>query len=384
MGPDDDFLVYSAVILAGVGVTFAFSARYADTLSLYLTGRQYTLVAGSLFGLVAWTIQATVEFDRPNAVAAAALMPAVLIAGGFPFLASLIPDAVSYLASDGVDVLFLVGVFTVAAVAAVALETGIDRLAERRGPVPATRVVAVATLGLLVAATVAGGVFTHTAADSTTVAAVESGTGTDDRPRDHHTPSLQVTLAGKPGEVRLQVTAPDGSAALRRVPPDAFENGTATLRVPFYRFEPDDPRPGTYRITVRSVPGLPVDSEPYTLEEGPVPSLESVETAESPAAISLGPTDYRSDHELGAGADVTVGVVAANTGDIADDVVVTVLVDGDQVALDGLVLEAGQRAGYLIGLDAETVDRARERADGTVTVRVSAGGQQERVTVELP
>ena len=129
MNRDSDFLAMSAVLLAGVAVSFAIGVRYVDTLSLYLTGRQYTLVAASLLGLVAWALLATFELDRRNALAASVLMPFVVLVFGSLLIAIIYYDAFRYLVKDPIDVFVFSGSFGAAGVGAVGLQTAADRLA---------------------------------------------------------------------------------------------------------------------------------------------------------------------------------------------------------------------------------------------------------------
>ena len=379
MNRDSDFLAMSAVLLAGVAVSFAIGVRYVDTLSLYLTGRQYTLVAASLLGLVAWALLATFELDRRNALAASVLMPFVVLVFGSLLIAIIYYDAFRYLVKDPIDVFVFSGSFGAAGVGAVGLQTAADRLATTWERAPSPRVLAVAAAGLFVVAGLAGGVAAHEAASSASVTDIEPGTGTDDRPMDPR-PSLHVTVDGGAVELRLEATAPDGSTTTRRVPPEAFEDGTTTVRIPFSRFEPVDPKPGTYRIELQSLPGLAVETATHTTERGPSATLVSVQTAESDDDIELGTADHRTSHNVDPEDEVTVGVVTENDGDVADDVGVRVLADDERVASGWVFLEPGQRGGYVIGLDAEAV----ERADGTVTVTVYTGGERIHEEVDLP
>lgn len=75
MRTNEDLPAITAVFLVGMVLPLAAALAVHDVLSLYLAGRQFTVLCGAAFALLAWVLLAAVDPDRVNVLVASFVMP---------------------------------------------------------------------------------------------------------------------------------------------------------------------------------------------------------------------------------------------------------------------------------------------------------------------
>jgi hypothetical protein len=274
MRTTEDTLPLAVAFVIGMTVPVGLALFAHDVLSLYLTGREFTALVASGFGLALWALVSAFDLDRVNALATAVILPWIVFAGLFLALVTLTAGgppggaadtALRFLFPDVADLGAYAAAFTLAGIAAVGLDHLLSRYSEDRRWVPASRKLALVALAFVVVALVAVVGFAHLGAGSASVVEVETGT---DRLGD---PSLNATVEGEATELRAVVAAPDGTTETERIARSDWEGGSVTVTVPFYLFEPnlardEAPESGTYTVELRTVSGITVDSERVTVE----------------------------------------------------------------------------------------------------------------------
>lgn len=380
MGQSDDFLSIAGLFCAGMLAPVLVALLFQDTLSLYLGGRQFTYVAAALFGLIGWSLLAVVGFDRRNFVFASVAVPWIAVFVFVPVGGIAIqPDVFEYLFWTIQDWGAFAAAFMIAGFVAVAADRWMERLGTEHDRVPAPGTVAVGIVALVVFAAVVGGAVLVVTAGSTSVSDVEPGVV------GHYGPSLNVTVDGRPTELRLRTVAPDGATHTQRISYAEIAGESVTVPVDFSHLGPQDPQAGTYELELENVAGLTVDTATYTVES-PSPSILAVETAPQYGDLALDPEpDTASRSTISApGNEMWIGVVFANRGDFVDSFNTRVLA-GDEVLADtDLHVKAGARGGSVFGLSEDMIDRIHDQADGVATIEVSYRDQRIRQEIRLP
>lgn len=389
---DEDLPAALAMLLAGMLAPALVAAVGRDLLSMYLSARGFVHVSAVAFGVVAWGLIEWLDLDRttvllvsivaPWPVLLASLFGVLLLDQGEQVLAGPVADVFTYLAGRSFASLAGYGAdFALAGVGAVALSKWVDDLAERHERVPEPRTV-LAALGLAV---VLGGLLVaganHAGASSAAVTTVEPGL--DDR-----RPTLDVTVEGRPAELRVTAVAPDGTSATRRLSRADMRGGTGTARFPV-RFGDGTPpgylpvRSGTYQVRVTSLAGVTVDAASLVADR-PAVSITDTVAASGPLTWDDPPRDV---YERGQD-DTKVGIVVENGGSFHRVVDVTLDVPGGDRHLRDVVLAPGERTGVVFSLPDDAVAAVRTERGGTVTASVqpvdAPGGPVSTVEIELP
>lgn len=284
MAAEDDFLPAAGLVALGMLLPIPIVVAGRRVLPLYLSGTSLTVLVAATFGLLAWTVLERTGLDRPSLAVAAVVVP-----GSSIFLVPLVVFIIGaessvrrHLLWDVPDLFVYAGAFAAAGLGAVALSWAAHRWQQRSARSLAPRRVVVAVWLLLVASVVVGAGAIHLAAADTTVGSATPGLA------DGRDPALVTRLDGAPAELRLTVTAPDGTRVVRRVRPSAFAEGGVTVAIPVV----DDPTPppgrlpvavGTYRVRVVSPIGVTLDTARFTLEERPRIAIVAAEAVTSPA-----------------------------------------------------------------------------------------------------
>ena len=383
MHRSDDFPAIAGLFCAGMLVPVFITLLVQDTVSLYLTGRQFSYVAAASFGLVAWALLAVIGLDRRNFVFASVVIPWIVLFSVVPAAAIATQlEALEYLFWETEDLGAYAASFMGAGLVAVAADRGIERLETEYDWAPASQSVAVGALVLVVFAAVVGGSVLYVTATAASVSDVEPGVVGYSVSGDA---SLNVTVDGEPTELRLRTVTPDGTTHTERISYAAMTDGTATVPVAFERLGPQeqDPQAGTYEFELQSLAGLTVGEATYTVETPP-PSVLAVETAPRHAELALEPQPDTSVSRSESDDEAWIGVVFAHQGNVADTFDIRVLAGDEEVVDQSLFVEPGRRGGSVFGLGDDAVERIRNRADGTATVEVSYGDQRVTAEVRLP
>lgn len=370
-----------AVFLAGMVLPMALSNAFSDVIQLYLSAPQFTGVVAVAFWLLFWVFLATFEPDRQDVFLGSLIFPWIIGIGMMFVLVSTGGaggTAVPFGTMEGFAT--YVASFVGVGLVAIATHRRSDRLSRTYEAIPSSRSMAISvTIFVVVAAITLGGV-QHATARSSTISDVEPGVV------EHNTPVLNVTLEGKPAEVRLTVTDPADHSYTTRIPRDARTDGSTTVPVEFYYLD-GRPMAGTYRVEIRSITGAPVDSTTHTIRVAPTPSLRSIETAGPGSDLELDLPPNATEYRPSPGPtdpETRVGVVLQNEGDVASHFGTRILVGEDKVVSRDIFIEAGGTGGNVLAISDEDVDRIHEEANGTVVIEVGYGDDRETEIVSIP
>ncbi|MFB6361165.1 MAG: hypothetical protein ABEH59_07560 [Halobacteriales archaeon] len=262
---DEDLPVGLAALLAGMGVPALLLAGAYDVITLYLGPLEFVLGAAAAFWLLAWVLIEHLEIDRtsfamvgiawPWPVLFAALIGFLLAHHDERYPGGPLAEVFSFRIGDA-EGFFLYGTLVaLAAIGAVAASKAVESPTTHDARLPDGRVLATG-LGLLVVAAVLIGAGANVAAAN--AAAVTGAEPALDR---HEQPALNVTLEGPAAELRLDVTAPDGSSLTRRVTRAEMRHAPVQVAVPI---EPEHRSgsgslpvlAGRYRVRVTAVSGV--------------------------------------------------------------------------------------------------------------------------------
>lgn len=383
--PNEDLPEAVALFLVGMAVPIVAVVPARELLALYLSGTVYTALAAAAFAVVAWTLLEERNLDRPNFAVASVVGPflffvAIIVYG---VLTKGYADPFQYLFADG-GYMGYPAAFGAAGFLAVALSKRFRSLTAREPRVPRARTVAA---GVAVAAAVAlalGLGANLVAASAVSVTSVDSGVET------MLDPALNVTLEGGPADVRVRVTAPDGTTVRKRLP--RAETGDEPTTVPFRVWFDDSPPPGrlpaqagTYRVEVVALSGVTVDSATFEAEGGGAVSI-----AKTAAGSGDLPWNRSADVVVGnARHDTGVGVVVANRGAFHTRLDVTLETpDGlENHHARAFFAEPGARVVVVFRVPDDAAETIRAEHGGRVTVAVSREFSGDRVAtteVELP
>jgi len=364
---EHEFPSIAGIFLAGMLVPFVVATTAHETLSLYVSGVQFLVLSAAVFGLVAWVLLARFDLDRVNFVFASIALPwffsIIIIQLGLVFGTT----EAHYLLESFNDLLVYAGAFMLAGLAAVALQRGAERLSGTYDWMPAPGTLAVVVVAaVVVAPVVVGGAVAHVTAASASVSSVEQVT------LYHVEPGLNVTVEGEPTELRLTVTAPDGSSTTQRLSSGDMADGEETVSIDFREFDSAKPQVGTYHVEVAAISGLTVETASYEIERTATPSIVAVETAQPGEELHLSHPSSPEEYRFDAHSETRVGVLLENRGDVADRFYVRLVTDDEQLNSDSRFLEPGQHGAAVIPLSEEDLERIEE-AGGSVTVEAVYG-----------
>lgn len=389
----DDLWRPLALLALGMLAPGLVLAAAADLVSMYASAGQLVVAVAVAYGLVAWLLVERAVIDRMSFLLVSLVWPWLLLFGLLFTLLLLnegeqIPqgpaaDVFRSLTSGWPGFFGYAAVFAVAGLAAVGLSGRYRALTRRdpRVPEPRRVIVGLALLvgGLLVV------IGTVNAATATAASVTSVGPGT----QTFEEPTLNVSVEGPAAELRVTAVAPDGTRATQRLSRAEMRGGVG--RVAFPITYDDSPRsgvlparPGVYRVRVTALAGLTVDTGTFSAEAGAAASMTAVTTANGTL-----PWEERPErvYERGAG-ETKLGLTIVNEGAFPAELALTVDVPGGPIDVRRVFLTAGQRAGVVVSLPAETVRAVRTDSGGTVTVTLFyAGHEAEPVTsveVELP
>lgn len=371
----DDFPSIAALFGVSMLVPILVVFAVQDGVSLYLTGRQFTYVVAFAFAVVAWALLAVVGFDRRNFAFASVALPWVFVFLLIPVGIAVRPDAFEYLFWEIEDLGAYAASYTVAGIAAVAVDREVERLGGYEW-VPTSRDLSVSLLVVLAVAAVAGGGYLHLTATAASVADTEVGV------TDLHQNSIHAHVEGDPTELRLTVVTPDDRSHTERISYSELEGGSTTVTIPFHYLSRQDPQAGTYHIELQTLAGVTVDTATYTIE-APPPSILSVETAPPGETISFEPepdTARLADSDN----ETSVGVVVENNAEVGEWAETRVLAGGEEIASWRIFIEPGARGGIALALPEGTVEAVHEDAAGMVTVEVEFMDHRMTEEVALP
>ena len=386
MRTTEDSLPLAAAFVIGMAVPVGVALLAHEVLALYLTGRELTSLLAGTFALAFWALLSVFDLDRVNALFTAIVLPWIGLVALLFVLVTVAPDqgsGLGYLFLDVEDLSAYAGAFTIAGVAAVALEWAITHHFETHAHVPDSRTLAVASLALVVLTVLAVGGVAHLGTTSASVSSLEPGT---DRFGD---PALNATVEGEPTELRVVITAPDGSTDTERIARSDWEDGRVTTTVPFYLLgashpPTEAPESGTYSVELRMASGITVDSERTTIETDDSLSVLGTETAVPGEGLDLGLADEAPVSHSQPGERWQVGVVLENTGDVPGEFWARLLVENDEVTADGVSLEPGEAGAVVLRFSEAEADRIHDEHDGVVTVEVGYGDELVTEDLALP
>ncbi|MEF8821964.1 MAG: hypothetical protein V5A52_06780 [Halovenus sp.] len=380
MSDDRTVALITSGIAVGMLLPIVAALAFHEVLSLYLTGRTFTYVVGTAFALVAWACVTALDLDHVDAAVWSVILPWIVVFGPHMLLLSAgPPDGLTYLFYDVGDLGRYAGAYMVAGLAAVAGARAVERLSERAAWLPAPRSIA---LGVTLVAGLGVPVFVgslHISASSATVADVQPGISA------YYDSSLNVTIEGEAEELRLHVTSPDGETYVTRV---TGSDGRAATTVPVeFRHLGRQPTAGRYRVELRSVLGVTVDSASYTLETPPSPAIVAVETAGPGEELELDTSPVSSEFRPSAGTThpaTRVAVVFENRGDVGALFRSRLVIDGEPTRGRDVFAGPGGRAANVVALSDEGAERIHEELDGTLTVEVRYRDDVVTREVRLP
>lgn len=390
---DEDFPAAVGILLAGMLVPALVAGVARDFLSMYVTARQFVLVLVVGYGIVAWGLIERSDLDRttfllvsiagPWPVLLATLFGVLLLNQGEQIATGPVADVFRYLAGGSFASFFGYGaLFTLAGAGAVALSKQFDELAARNDRLPEVRVV-FAGIGLAVVLVVllAGGA-NHVAASSASISTVEPGM------QPYQVPSLNVTVAGRPAELRVTVIGPDGTSVTKRLSRADRRTGTETLA---FRVRLDDNglppdvlpvRSGTYRVKVTTMAGVTVDTAEYHLERAPTPSLSNV-------VVGSGTIDREElperTAELFPTHDTKIGIEVENPSEFPAAVRVRIHAPGTYANSFKMPIHSSDRAGVIFAIPDDAVAAIHDEHGGVVTIELTQDGHTVAArSVELP
>lgn len=389
---DEDLAPALAILLAGMLVPALLAAVGRDLLLLYLDARQFVHVFAVAYGITAWAFIVWLDLDRTTFILVSVVAPWPLLLASLytvlllnqedTLLTGPVADVFTYLAGRSFASLFGYGAdFMLAGIGAVALSKRVDDLAERHERAPEPRVVlAVFWLAVVLGSLLVAGA-NHVGASSTAISAVEPGV--DDRQ-----PTLDVTVEGRPAELRVTAVAPDGTSATKRLSRADMRGGTGTAHFPVRLGDGSPPgylpeRSGTYQVRVTSLAGVTVDTASL-VADSPAVSITDTVAASGPLTWDDPP---REVYERGQD-DTKVGIVVENGGTFHRVVDVTLDLPGGGHRLRDVILAHGGRTGVVFSLPEDIVEGVRAERGGAVTVTVDpVDGSDEPVStveIELP
>ncbi|MFC4245430.1 hypothetical protein ACFOZ7_00175 [Natribaculum luteum] len=389
MRTDEDFPAVAAIFVVGMALPIAVALAIHDVLALYLTGRQFASLGAAAFALLTWVLLEAREIDRANFLVASLVLPWIGAVGVVfvGFTVGQHPGGFRYLFGEFEDLGAYAALYTIGGVVAVALLRGVERFTRRDGWRPAPLTVAVGLVAVLVLGSAVGGAYVTIAASSASISDVEADV--IDRRSSYETDGtgLVVVVEGEPTELRLTVTAPDGTTAVERLTDEDLRDGTATVELEDWRF--DAPlRAGTYEVELSALTGVTVDRTTYTIETEPTPSLRQVEVVPPNGEPTIDvPTDA-TGRESGTESQVRIVTVIANEGDAPSEFATRLVAgDGEFVTVEAIVIEPGRSGVTVVGLSDEDVERVHRESDGELEVEVIFDGEvvtTERVMLPAP
>lgn len=264
--PGDDLVPALALVIAGILVPLFVAARYEGHLELYVDPKEYSILVALGVGLAFWLFVEGVDIDRVTVFGTAIIAPMpVTIAVGL--LAAVLELA--WLGSSVVDDLFP---YSLAITAAGALAVGLSLLTEqlsiRHPRLPERRRMAL-TAGATALFGIGAGVGIRYARPPS--ASLEDV-------RVHYSAaeaSFSVFLDIDSTDLHVAVVAPDGTITRDQPFETDVERDWMMVRVA-------QPRGSLYRgqfeIRIGTLWGNTVDSMPISVEDGPVLSIQRVET----------------------------------------------------------------------------------------------------------
>ena len=368
MNVDTDSALVGVLFMGGMTLPVIGSLLGHDVISLYLSGSQFIYSVAVAFGLIAWVFLEVVNADRLNFISWALVFPWIFVFGIAALRISMEGHpGLTYLLDEMGDLVAYSGSFMVTGLASMVIHERIHRVSRQYRSVPRGRTIATGLAIVVVVAILTGGGLLTVSAMSASVTDVEPGVV------DHRTPVLNVTVEGRPTEMRLRVTGPEGSSHIRRIPHSQKTEVRKTIPVKFYGDLATSPKAGTYLVELEAISGITVDTMTYTVEDGPTPSVLEVETAGpgEPLAVdfpesatvyrpSSGPTDP----------ETRVAVVIVNTGDIAADFDTIVHLRPGLIDSREIFVKPGQTGVNIIAIQDKYVNQIHERTNGTTTVEV--------------
>ncbi|WP_265107765.1 hypothetical protein [Halosolutus halophilus] len=384
---NEDLPAIGAIFVAGMAPPIVVALSVHDVLSLYLTGRQFASLGAAAFALLAWVLLEARDIDRANFLVASLVLPWIGVVGVL-FVALTLgehPVGFQYLFGEFEDLGAYAAFYTIAGVVAVGLLRGVERFARRDGWSPAPLTVAVGLVAVLVLGSAASGAYVTIAASSASISDVEADV--IDRRSNYETDGtgLVVVVEGEPTELRLVVTAPDGTTAIERLSAEDLQDGRITVELEYWRF--DAPlRAGTYEVELSALTGVTVDRTTYTIETEPTPSLRQVEVVPADDEFDVDvPADATVRDPTGTDA-VRIVTVIANEGDAPGRFATRLMTgDGEYVTVQDIVIEPDQSGVNVVGLSDEDVERVHRESDGELEVEVIFDGEVVTTeTVTLP
>lgn len=372
---DEDLPVGLAILLTGMIVPALVLAVAQDIVTLYVGPLEFVLIAAAAFWLLAWVLIEYLKIDRTSFALVGVAWPwPVLFAALIGFLLlhrdeqvpqGPLADVFRFLIG-GAESFFLYGaLFALAAIGAVAASKAVESRAAQDARVPDGRVLATGLALLVVAAVVIAAGLNFAAANAAAVTATEPAL---DR---HEQPALNVTLEGPPAELRLDVTAPDGSSVTRRLSRADMRHAPLQVAVPI---EPDQQLgseslpalAGQYRVRVAALSGVTVETATFTATSGPSVSLRDTQ-------VSSGTITWTDPPDRVVGStrhDTSVGVLIENAGAFHTIVSITVGTPEDrrQVVFSNVATAPGEQLGAVISVPDHVVAAIQAETGGTATV----------------
>lgn len=378
----------AAVVLVGLLVPTIVAAVALDFLAMYLDGAAFTYVVAALFALAAWYCIERWSLDRVNVVVAAVLVPAVFFFV-VPLVIVLAGDSVRtlvrFLVSDFEGLFRYLVSFSLAGILAAGVSREVGAAAERDGRVPEpTKVVQLVAAVLLVSAILFAGV-NHVTASAATISTV----GPDAGLRGDQ--GLNVTVTDSTADLRITAVAPDGTRVTKRLPRTGPGNVTRYVR---YELQFDETPPaerlpvlaGTYRVTVKTLLGVPVETETYTVDSVSKPTFAR-------AAVVSGAVEWteKPEHVIRSfpEAETKVVVVLASDASLSYPVELTVETPaGERVDLHysrELTIPPGERTALVLSIPPDVAGEIRAEHNGVVNIVLEyPDGTSETVTRSLP
>lgn len=380
MDPAEDLATIVAIIVAGMAVPVVIALGFHDLLALYLTGFQFTLLLGVVYGLVCWHRITTDDLDRVNVVLASVVFP-ILVALAILIIGISMEEFHSgfrYLFLDFGDLFAYAATFGLAGITAAVIDRTFERRASASDWIPSSQTAALATIGVLVLIIVTGGVIGHLTASTAAVTAFEPDT------TQYGKPVLNVTVESDPTELRLVVTAPDDSMTTHRITRADLREGSVTIPIEYWEFDASEPPAGTYHVRVTSIAGITVDAASHTVETAPTPSLVDTAAARPGDELDIDPPADTIIYGPGDDSRTRVAVVLQNDGDLPARFYVQISTDDERIASREIPIEPGQQGVNIFELSDAEVDRIHAESDGTVSVEIAYGDERITTTIELP
>ncbi len=387
----DDLWPPLALLVLGLLVPGLLWAIAGEFIGLYLSPIELTLVSIVGYGLLAWFLIDRGTLDRTSYVLVSLIWPwpllfcvlllLLLLHRGEQIPRGPLANIFRTVTTDWPGSLIGYGaLYTATGIVVFLISRRYDdwlRSGDRL-PSPSRLIPALVAVVILIAL-VTIGVNTVTS-QSTSIDHLGPGT------KGYHDPTFNVTVGGPTQELRLSVTAPNGTTVTKRVSRSKMQGGSGTISVPLDYDDSGTPgelpvQDGTYHVQVTSLAGIVVDTATFEAEDAVSGSLSVVQNANDTGSWPDDPFVYTERNA----SDDSLAFWIANEGAFHAEMTVLLRIPADPIIFDHIPMPPGERHGVVFRLAPDTRNSVRAKTNGTVTAELypSAHGENPIATTRV-